>query len=296
MPSRFHGFIVGRGMGRSDPACAAIAQAYDWHMDELFVEQAQIDFAADLLTRANYLIVLTGAGISKESGIPTFRGKDGLWTLNGEPPMNQFETFSQDPKRWWERRLEQQSNNDFGARIRSAEPNDAHFALARLESAGIVKHVITQNVDNLHRRAGQLSLTEIHGNSRWMRCVECNHRWPADEFAIDVESLPPRCSERGCDGIVKGDGVMFGEPIPPDALERCYAETARCDLFLLVGTSAVVYPAAAFPQMAARRGVPLIEVDPELTALSEVVDVALRGPAGEVLPRIADAVLGRART
>jgi NAD-dependent deacetylase len=264
-------------------------------MDELAVSQDLIDLAADLLARAEHVVVLTGAGISKESGIPTFRGKDGLWTLNGEPPLNQFETFSEDPKRWWERRLEQQASNDFGARVRAAEPNEAHYALVRLEFAGVVKHVITQNVDNLHRRAGQQSLTEIHGNSRWLRCIECNHRWPLEDFAVEVEALPPRCTERGCNGIVKGDGVMFGEPIPHDALARCYAETERADLFLLVGTSAVVYPAAAFPQMAARRGVPLIEVDPELTALSEVVDVALRGPAGEVLPRLADAVLDRTR-
>jgi NAD-dependent deacetylase len=264
-------------------------------MDEPTLDQKLIDLAADLLARADHLVVLTGAGISKESGIPTFRGKDGLWTLNGEPPLNQFQTFSEDPRRWWQRRLEQQASNDFGARVRAAEPNEAHYALVRLEFAGVVKHVITQNVDNLHRRAGQQSLTEIHGNSRWLRCIECNHRWPTEEFAVAVEALPPRCTERGCNGIVKGDGVMFGEPIPPDALSHCYAETERADLFLLVGTSAVVYPAAMFPQMAARRGVPLIEVDPELTALSEIVDVALRGPAGEVLPRLADAVLGRTR-
>jgi NAD-dependent deacetylase len=262
------------------------------------LDASLIEQAAELLAEAEHAVVLTGAGISKESGIPTFRGPGGLWTINGEPPLNQYETFQQDPRRWWQRRLEQQAEqatNDFGARMRNAEPNDAHYALVRLEDAGVVKHVITQNVDNLHRCAGQRSLTEIHGNSRWLRCVECNRRWPAEEFPIDFEALPPRCPEPGCDGIVKGDGVMFGEPIPPDALDRCYQEAARCDLFLLVGTSAVVYPAAAFPQMAYRRGVPLIEVDPELTALSELVDLPLRGPAGEVLPRLADAVLERVR-
>jgi NAD-dependent deacetylase len=262
-------------------------------MLEHVVDPALIEEAAGLIADARHVVALTGAGISKESGIPTFRGKDGLWTINGEPPLNQYETFQQDTKRWWERRLEQQAGNDFAARLRSAEPNDAHYALARLEAAGHVAHIITQNVDNLHRRAGQRSLTEIHGNSRYLRCIECNTRWPADDFVVNVESLPPHCTEPRCGGVVKGDGVMFGEPIPQDALARCYAETERADCFLLIGTSAVVYPAAMFPQLAARRGVPLIEIDPELTALSELVDIALRGPAGEVLPLLAAAVLAR---
>lgn len=262
-------------------------------MIEHVVDPALIEDAAALIADARHVVALTGAGISKESGIPTFRGKDGLWTLNGEPPLNQYETFQHDMKRWWERRLEQQANDDFAIRLRDAEPNDAHYALVRLEAAGRLTHVITQNVDNLHRRAGQRSLTEIHGNRSYLRCIECGTRWPADDFAIDIESLPPRCTERGCGGVVKGDGVMFGEPIPQDALARCYAETERADCFLLIGTSAVVYPAAMFPQLAARRGVPLIEIDPELTALSELVDIRLRGPAGEVLPLLAAAILSR---
>lgn len=260
---------------------------------EHLVDPGLIETAARLIADARHVVVLTGAGISKESGIPTFRGKDGLWTLNGEPPLNQYETFQHDTRRWWERRLEQQASNDFAARLRAAEPNDAHYALVRLEAAGRVAHVITQNVDNLHRRAGQRSLTEIHGNSRYVRCIECSTRWPADDFIVNIETLPPRCTEPGCGGVVKGDGVMFGEPIPRDALARCYAETESADCFLLVGTSAVVYPAAMFPQLAARRGVPLIEVDPELTALTEIVDIALRGPAGEVLPLLAATVLAR---
>lgn len=258
-------------------------------VDEVLIEQA-----AALIAASEHVVVLTGAGISTESGIPTFRGKDGLWTLTGEPPLNQYQTFEADPMRWWERRIEQQSDpNGLGARFRDSEPNDAHYALVRLEAAGAVAHVITQNVDNLHRRAGQQSLTEIHGNTRWLRCVDCGMRWPLEEFPVDLESLPPRCTHRGCDCVVKGDGVMFGEPIPTDALARCEVETRLADCFLLVGTSAVVYPAAAFPQMAARRGVPLIEIDPEPTALSDLVEYTLRGPAGEVLPRLADAVLRR---
>lgn len=253
-----------------------------------------IDRAATMLVDSRYTVVLTGAGISKESGIPTFRGKDGLWTTRGEPAMNQFQQFRADPKTWWLRRLEQRANpDDFATSLRASEPNDAHYALSELETLGLVRHVITQNVDNLHRRAGQQSLTEIHGNTQWMRCVDCHTRWPEDEVDVNLEDLPPRCPVPRCGGVIKGDGVMFGEPIPPDALDRCFAETALADLFLLVGSSAVVYPAAHFPQLAHQRGVPLIEVDPEPTALSELAAVALRGPAGEVLPLLLQAARTR---
>ena len=261
---------------------------------ESILDIALVQRAAGMLQAAAHTVVLTGAGISRESGIPTFRGKDGLWTIRGEPPMDQFQQFHRDPRAWWLRRIELQgSPGDFAVSLRASEPNDAHYALAELEALGLIGHVITQNVDNLHRRAGQRSITEIHGNIQWMRCVDCHTRWPEDEVDIDLEDLPPRCTRPGCHGVVKGDGVMFGEPIPPGALERCYAETAQAGLFLLVGTSAVVYPAAHFPQLAYQRGIPLIEVDPEPTALSDLATVVLRGPAGEILPLLLHAVRER---
>lgn len=255
------------------------------------IDAALINEAARMLAESAHTVVLTGAGISKESGIPTFRGKDGLWTIRGEPPMNQYQQFVGDPKTWWLRRLEARANpDDFATSLRESEPNDAHYALAELEALGLVSHVITQNVDNLHRRAGQQAITEIHGNTRWLRCASCHTRWPEDEVIVNLEDLPPRCPDLKCGGVIKGDGVMFGEPIPPDALERCFTETNRAELFMLVGTSAMVYPAAHFPQLAYQRGVPLIEVDPEPTALSALATVALRGPAGEVLPLLLRAV------
>jgi len=258
------------------------------------LDTALIDRAAQMLTTSEYAVALTGAGVSKESGIPTFRGKDGLWTLRGEPPMDQFQQFRHDPKAWWLRRLEQRETpDDFTLILRTSEPNDAHYALAQLEALGMVQHVITQNVDNLHRRAGQRSITEIHGNVQWMRCLDCHTRWPEDQVDVNLGDLPPRCLILGCHGLIKSDGVMFGEPIPTDALERCYEETTQADLFMLIGTSAVVYPAAHFPQLAYQRGVPLIEVDPEPTALSELATVVLRGPAGEVLPLLVQAVRER---
>ena len=249
---------------------------------------------ADLLAQATYAVALAGAGMSKESGIRTFRGEGGLWTEHGEPPLNQYDGFREDPKRWWERRLEQaQSGDDFGSSLDAAQPNAGHLALAELEQIGVLGHLISQNIDDLHRQAGQTSLTEIHGNRHWMRCVGCETRWPRVEFPIDPENLPPRCSQPGCDGIVKGDTVMFGEPIPPSALKRSEEETMRADLFLSIGTSALVYPAAQYPMLAVQRGVPLIEINPEPTPLTEVASEVLRGPSGEVLPALVDAVRER---
>ena len=250
--------------------------------------------AADLLSNARRAVALAGAGMSKESGIPTFRGEGGLWTIRGEPPLNQYDGFRDDPKGWWERRLEQARGNDeFAGALEAAEPNAGHRALAELEQLGIVGHVITQNIDDLHRRAGQRSLTEIHGNRHWMRCVACEIRWPREQFVVDEQDLPPRCAQPGCDGIVKGDTVMFGEPIPPSALARCAEETMRADLFLSIGTSAVVYPAAQYPAIAVQRGLPLIEINPEPTPLTEFADVVLPAASGEVLPQVVQAVRER---
>jgi NAD-dependent deacetylase len=258
------------------------------------LDAAALEHAADLLAASRYVVVLAGAGMSKESGIPTFRGEGGLWTTRGEPPLNQYDTFRDDPRRWWERRLEQQASGDeFAVALEAAQPNAGHVALANLEADGVVGHVITQNIDDLHRRAGQRSLTEIHGNRYWMRCVRCEARWPREEFPVDAEDLPPRCASPGCEGIVKGDTVMFGEPIPPSALARSAEATAEADLFMVVGTSAVVYPAAQYPVMAAQRGLPLIEVNPEPTPLSPLASVVLRAASGVALPQLVDAVRAR---
>ena len=247
--------------------------------------------AAAILARSKRTVVLAGAGMSKESGIPTFRGEGGLWTVNGEPPLNQYDTFAMDPKRWWERRVEEAAQpGEFAQAIEAAQPNDGHRGLAALEEMGVVSHLITQNIDDLHRRAGQRSITEIHGNRFWMRCVRCEARWPKAEFIFDEADLPPRCTSPGCGGIVKSDTVMFGEPIPPSALRRCGLETDLADCFMTIGTSAVVYPAAQYPVEAVRRGVPLIEINPEETPLTPYATVAVRAPSGVALPAIVEAI------
>jgi NAD-dependent deacetylase len=196
-----------------------------------------VQLAARLIAAARYCTALTGAGISKESGIPTFRGEGGLWTRQGEPPMNGYQIFLQDPATWWLERLEQQRNPpEFARAIDAARPNPGHAALAELERRGYLKHLITQNVDNLHIEAGSVAVTEIHGNRRKLRCIECGRRGPWVDYTDD--DVPPRCDR--CAGIVKSDTVMFGEPIPRAFLAACQEHTESSDLMLVVGTSATV--------------------------------------------------------
>jgi len=244
----------------------------------------QLETAAQIVAASSYLIALVGAGLSKESGIPTFRGGDGLWDKFGEPPMNDYQRFLTDPTNWWAERLAQQSasGGEFAKAIEEAKPNPGHLALAEMERLGFLKHIITQNIDNLHQQAGSVAITEIHGNRTKQRCIGCGRRWKREEFLS--EEVPPRCAH--CGDLVKNDTVMFGEPIPRDALEACFREAQQADAVLLVGTSAVVYPAAEFPVIAYRRGARLIEVNPQETPLSDVCSAVLRAPSGQALPKL----------
>ena len=243
--------------------------------------------AAGMLLAARYAIALTGAGLSVESGIPPFRGPGGLWTKHGEPPMNGWELFLADPKQAWERRLNPQGPmRELAERLDAAMPNDGHRAFVDLERLGLLRCLVTQNIDDLHRRAGQRELAEIHGNAHLIRCISCGRRWPREDIALDV--LPPRCTR--CGGILKADTVSFGEPIPSDVLERCLAEAALADCVLVAGTSATVYPAAALPFDVLERGGNVIEVNPHPSELTPYAAISLRGPAGDLLPRLVQAV------
>ena len=246
--------------------------------------------AAECLARARYVIALTGAGLSVESGIPPFRGPGGLWTKHGEPPMNGFQLFLADPRRAWEERLNPTGPmRELWSALAAARPNPGHLALVELEEMGVLRATITQNVDNLHRLAGSTSLLEIHGNATLIRCLGCIMRFARE--AIDFATLPPRCPH--CGGLLKSDTVSFGEPIPPDVLEGCFEEASRADCILVAGTSATVYPAAQFPLEVRERGGDLIEVNPYPSELTAVSSYTLQGPAGEVLPRLAELVRER---
>jgi NAD-dependent deacetylase len=250
------------------------------------LDDKAVDTAATLVLEADHLVALVGAGLSVESGIPPFRGPGGLWTRLGEPSMDGYRDFLRDPAEWWRQQRDVQADPDrteFREAIERAEPNAGHLALAELERLGVLKMTITQNVDDLHRQAGQRRLLEIHGNRTMIRCIACELRWHRDHFG-GVE-YPLYCPE--CGGLVKSDTVMFGEPIPPGVLESCLSETEMCDCMLVCGTSATVYPAAGFPAMVKDRGGSVIDANPSPTPISPIANVVLGGPTGVSLPQLA---------
>ena len=245
----------------------------------------EIRRAAELVLGASYPIALTGAGMSVESGIPPFRGPGGLWTKYGEPPMNGFQVFMRDPKKAWQDRLTKR-NDELFKPLAVARPNPGHVALAELERLSVLRFVITQNVDDLHRQAGQQSLAEIHGNWKLIRCLDCTRRFQSEEIGLEV--LPPKCPR--CGGLLKSDTVSFGEPIPVDVLKQCAEHAARADLVIVSGTSATVYPAAGFALEVKERGGALVEVNLYESEISRICDASLRGGCAEVLPKLVKAI------
>jgi NAD-dependent deacetylase len=245
----------------------------------------EIREGARMILAARYAIALTGAGMSVESGIPPFRGPGGLWTKYGEPPMNGFQRFMADPKKAWEERLSKR-NDELFKPLTVARPNPGHLALVDLERMEVLRFVITQNIDDLHRQAGQKALAEIHGNWTLIRCLDCAARFHRD--AISLEKLPPACPR--CAGLLKSDTVSFGEPIPSEVLNLCAEHSAKADLVIVAGTSATVYPAAGFALEVKQRGGILIEVNLYESELTPICDVSLRGGSAEVLPRLVKGV------
>jgi len=240
-------------------------------MDDL-IKQAAGDLAA-----ARNVVALTGAGISTESGIPPFRGKGGLWEKFDPMEIAHIDAFMKDPARVWNLLIKEMK-----AIVDTARPNDAHKGLARLEQMGKLKTVITQNIDGLHQAAGNTDVIEFHGNFAWQRCMDCSQKYETRQ--VDISQIPPRCR---CGGILRPDAVFFGEMIPQDAMWRSKQAASDCDLMLVVGTSAVVQPAALMPLFAKKTGAKIIEINPQETPLTvEVSDYLIKGRAGEVMNRI----------
>ena len=235
-----------------------------------------IEQAARHLAAADHVIALTGAGVSVESGIPPFRGKDGLWERI-DPMVAHIDTFKKDPKKVWEILV-----GEMKTVIDRARPNDAHRGLYRLEELGILKTIITQNVDGLHQQAGSSDVIEFHGSFAWQRCMDCDSRCETRD--VDLTEMPPRCS---CGGIYRPDCIFFGELIPPQDLWRSKQAANRCDIMLVVGTSAIIQPACLMPAAAKNAGARVIEINTASTPLTDrVSDYLIRGPAGTVLKRI----------
>ncbi len=240
----------------------------------------EIKRAAEIIASGRCVIALTGAGISVESGIPAFRGSQGLWDRYDPMEYAHISSFMSDPGKVWGMLAELYKI------VLNAEPNPAHYALARLEELGKCEAVITQNVDALHQRAGSGRVIEFHGTGETLTCLSCSRQYGVQD--LDLSRIPPRCT---CGGVLKPDIVFFGEAIPPDALRESFELARRCDVVLVVGTSAQVYPAAQIPYEAKRAGAKVVEVNLEPTPLTgSVSDVFCQGKAGEVMPAIVQEV------
>ena len=263
--------------------------------------------------KSHYAVALTGAGISTESGIPDFRGPSGIWTKDPEAERRAYQTyhkFLSDPKEYWEGRLSQPS---ILGDLEKARPNPGHYALAELEKMGILKCVVTQNVDGLHEKAGSRRVLEYHGSIFKLRYPSCGSRFNREEYDLQrlrqEGQLPPLC--RKCRSPIKGDIVHFNEPIPSDVAHESLEEAWKCDLMLICGTSAVVYPFAQLPRIARQRKVEreqktksglylveevpattIIEVNAEPTPLTreELSDYLIEGRTAEILPKIVENV------
>ncbi|MBF0497962.1 MAG: NAD-dependent deacylase [Deltaproteobacteria bacterium] len=231
---------------------------------------------ADRLERAENAIAMTGAGISVESGIPAFRGSQGLWAEYDPMEYAHIQSFYNNPAKVW-RMLK-----DLDALLVQAKPNPAHTALAELESMGLLKCIITQNVDSLHQEAGSKKVVEFHGNGKTLVCLDCGRKYSSRDIPLD--SLPPRCN---CMGVLKPDVVFFGEAIPYEAGSQAQSVACSCDLIMVIGTSAVVAPASMIPVTAKNNGAYVVEINLEPTVLSQTIsDLVINESAGRVLPEV----------
>jgi NAD-dependent protein deacetylase/lipoamidase len=228
---------------------------------------------SDKLRQAEKIIFVTGAGISQESGIPTFRGKDGFWRKYDAMKLATIDAFYENPKLVWEWYEERRQN------ILGAKPNAGHVAIAELEKHKPV-HVLTQNIDGLHQRAGSKSVYELHGSIVTIKCTACNFK---DKIPSSFSKLPPLCK---CGNILRPDVVWFGEPLPQDVWQAAMTQASSCDAMIVVGTSLVVSPANLLPVYAKQNGAVMIEVNPEETPMSASMDLSVRSSAAKALPEL----------
>ena len=229
-----------------------------------------------LLQTAESVCVLTGAGISAESGVETFRGSNGLWSKLKPEELANFDAFMRNPEMVWE------WYNYRKKIIHDVTPNPAHIALAHMQKLVSDFTLVTQNIDNLHTRAGSKNVLELHGNIERSYCIGCGKF--VTNVEVSSENKVPHCPS--CNGIIRPDIVWFGEMLPEGVFEAATEAANRCELFLTIGTSAVVYPAANLPLTARKNGAYVVEINMERTEISHSVHETLLGKAGEILPQL----------
>lgn len=239
---------------------------------------SNITKAAEIIRKSGHMIALTGAGISVESGIPDFRSAGGLWDKYDPAVYASFYSFKSMPEKVWEMIFDMIDITE------NAKPNKAHLALAELENMKLLKAVITQNIDNLHQEAGSKNVIEYHGNAKHLVCINCSASYSASEYEISKRRIP-HCES--CGKILKPSVIFFGENIPQRALSESQRYAEAADVVLVVGTSAVVYPAAGIPGIAKSRGAVIIEFNLEATELTgNDTDIFIQGSAGKTLPEL----------
>ncbi len=267
-------------MGNSNGTMLNMSSGFALGLNSMHILQDQLQDAAELIQPARRIVVLTGAGISTESGIPDFRSPGSIWQQ--QPPVS-YQDFLNKPQA---RRGYWQTRRNLSARVAAAQPNAAHRALVELEHRQKLLGVITQNFDGLHQDAGHPPerVIELHGTSRFAACTLCGARSSMAELQqrIDVGEVDPCCSV--CGGFLKAATILFGQHLPEAELARAKALSTECDLFLVVGSSLKVIPAATLPRLALRRNVPLIIINLQPTPLDDDADVVIHEKAGLVLP------------
>lgn len=241
-----------------------------------------IERAAELVRQSSKIVVFTGAGVSTESGIPDFRSPGGIWSRYQPVEFGEFQASREARERYWIR-----SRETYPALVQ-AQPNPAHLAIAELERMGKLDCVITQNIDGLHQKAGNSpeKVIELHGNTHWVECLNCSHWSPRSQWQQILESgvTVPECPD--CGGILKVHTVSFGQPMPERETREAEKRSKLCDLFMVVGSSLVVYPAAQMPAHASKAGARLVIVNLTPTYVDDYADAVIREKAGPALTQI----------
>jgi NAD-dependent deacetylase len=247
----------------------------------------EIERLAELIIKAKKIVVFTGAGVSTESGIPDFRGPGGIWSRYDPEDftIQRFTSSLAARKTVWKMSAE-------SGLLSEAQPNPAHYAIAELYQLGKLDCVITQNIDNLHQKAGlpEDRVFELHGNTRWAVCLGCGRRFPMPEVLQRMEEgmEVPDCP--GCQGILKPDAVLFGEALPQETLWEATERSRRCDLFIVIGSTLVVYPAAYMPRYAREAGARLAILNLTPTPLDPYATLVIHGEAGKIMPKVLERV------
>jgi len=243
----------------------------------------KLEKVAQLLAQSDHAIALTGAGISVDSGIPDFRSPGGLWDRFDPLEYASIDSFQANPNKVWN------MIKEMNEVISGARPNPGHLALAELEQIGVMKAVITQNIDNLHQDAGSQEVIEFHGNGRKLVCLQCGRKYDTEAYAeknLASGVWPPVCEHDG--QVLKPDVIFFGEAIPFEASTQAQQHAQKCDVILVIGTSAMVFPASGIPMLARQTGSTVVEVNKATTQLTgSVAEYSLLGSSSEVMPQLA---------